>query len=154
MQLMCNTHKSEVYIPDAFGSRKSFTKKPALWNGEGDCDFRLGVILWFHFVIMSVAYFLSVRDTQMIDVSQRLSFLWWQFGCFICSSLTISLAIDRTSRFYLCSPVTPCFLRWQKNRPWSSHSCRVNFVWSKKRETRVHERDEYATYLCTLLHVT
>ena len=91
---------------------------------------------------MSVAYFLSVRDTQMIDVSQRLSFLWWQFGCFICFSLTISLAIDRTSRFYLCSPVTPCLFRWQKNRRWSSDSCRVNFVWSKERETSVHERDE------------
>ena len=66
-----------------------------------------------------------------------------QFGCSICFSLTISLAIDRISRFYLCSPVTPCLFRWQKNRRWSSDSCRVNCVWSKKRETSVHERDEY-----------
>ena len=132
---------------DHQASNLSRPKETRPVKGWGWLRLQTGGFSVIYFCDLSVVYLMSARDTMMIDVSRRLSLLWWQFGCFTCFSLTISLAIDRTSRFYLCSPVTPCLFRWQKNRRWSSDSCRVNCVWSKKRETSVHERDEYRIYL-------
>ena len=119
-------------------------KKPALWKGEVDCDWRLsgGFPVYLCFWIFLLCSFCPfVTPGRFASLSDSLS-------CGDRSDVLFAPASDSVlpsiafQYFYSCSPVTPCLFRWQKEPLLIKRLLLSDFVWSKKRGTSVHEPDE------------